>query len=327
MAYGFISADSVGSGSAIGGADPLTWLSTTLTFAEGEHVYFHTNYQLNSSLETLWDGVNLWKLIDSRLAPFGDCFNTYECVYTRAGTVAIYQKLSAASPWRGMRWTRWSLLIGTSIVVGQGQAAPGTVTDIISSTNVTPGSQPGMLYGVSYNNAGDAIVAGTGFTSRGAFTVEASANGAASMVEDKRLTALTAVAATFSTTLGGADNYLTLGIFCAEMVAPRIDRQPASNSCTTGATVTFGVTATASSGALTYQWQDNSGGSMSNISGATSATYTTATTTSAFKGRKYQCVVTDSNGSTTTVVATLDVNDSSTALGLFDVQLRASGWF
>src|SRR5207248_2040998 len=59
-------------------------------------------------------------------------------------------------------------------------------------------------------------------------------------------------------------------------VAPTITTQPANQTVTTGQTATFTVTATGTA-PLSYQWQKNG----ANISGATSASYTTpATTTS-----------------------------------------------
>lgn len=62
-------------------------------------------------------------------------------------------------------------------------------------------------------------------------------------------------------------------------VAPSISVHPANASKIAGETATFSVTATGT--ALTYQWQIDAGGvgSWSNISGATSSSYTTAATT------------------------------------------------
>jgi len=71
-----------------------------------------------------------------------------------------------------------------------------------------------------------------------------------------------------------------------------------------GQLATFSVTATASAGSLTYQWQDNRTGSFANCAdgtGATSATYTTPPELVSASGRQYQCVLTDSNGSRTTL--------------------------
>jgi hypothetical protein len=87
-------------------------------------------------------------------------------------------------------------------------------------------------------------------------------------------------------------------------------RGPANQVVTVGATATFDVAATASLGTLTYQWQDNRTGAFTNVSGgtgATTASYTTATTHQGFQGRRYRCVITDDAGSTTSAEAALKI--------------------
>ncbi len=95
--------------------------------------------------------------------------------------------------------------------------------------------------------------------------------------------------------------------------APSITTQPANASVTTPATVTFTVSATGS-GTLTYQWQRQpaAGGGYVNISGATSASYTTPATSvtggSANNGDTYRCIVTgDTAPPATSTAATLTV--------------------
>jgi hypothetical protein len=90
-------------------------------------------------------------------------------------------------------------------------------------------------------------------------------------------------------------------------VAPSITVQPSNQTVTAGATATFSVTATGSG--LTYQWRRNG----SNISGATSSSYTTPATTvsggSANNGDVYSVVVTgDTAPAATSSNATLTVN-------------------
>ena len=61
---------------------------------------------------------------------------------------------------------------------------------------------------------------------------------------------------------------------------PTITTQPTSKSVVKGATATLSVTATASYGTISYQWQSSSdNSSFSNISGATSASYSAPTST------------------------------------------------
>jgi hypothetical protein len=94
----------------------------------------------------------------------------------------------------------------------------------------------------------------------------------------------------------------------ASAVAPAITAQPASKTVTAGQTATFTVTASGTA-PITYQWQKNN----SNISGATSASYTTAATTSSDNGSTYRAVVSNSAGSATSNAATLTVNTSAAA--------------
>ncbi|HTX15748.1 MAG TPA: immunoglobulin domain-containing protein [Candidatus Baltobacteraceae bacterium] len=86
---------------------------------------------------------------------------------------------------------------------------------------------------------------------------------------------------------------------------PVITAQPANKTVLVGQTATFTVTATGSP-APTYQWQNAA--TSANISGATSASYTTPATTLAESGSKFQVVVSNSAGSITSTAATLTVD-------------------
>lgn len=85
---------------------------------------------------------------------------------------------------------------------------------------------------------------------------------------------------------------------------PTINADPVGASILEWQTAILSVTASASSGGLNYQWQDNRSGSFASTgdgSGATSAAYTTPPLPVSASGRQYQCVVTDSNGSATSL--------------------------
>jgi hypothetical protein len=90
--------------------------------------------------------------------------------------------------------------------------------------------------------------------------------------------------------------------------APTITTQPTNTGVLEDQVAVFTVAGTASAGSLTYQWQDNRTGSMANIpdgSGTTSTIYVTSACRLQQTGRQVQCVLTDSNGSTTSNVVTL----------------------
>ncbi len=90
--------------------------------------------------------------------------------------------------------------------------------------------------------------------------------------------------------------------------APSITAQPSSITVTSPATATFSIAATGTP-APSFQWmQSINGGSFSNISGATSTSYTTSATTTANSGTQFECVVTNASGSVTSNIATLTVN-------------------
>jgi len=99
----------------------------------------------------------------------------------------------------------------------------------------------------------------------------------------------------------------------SSVVAPTITSQPASASVVAPNTATFTVSATTGGGTLSYQWQRDTGGGFSNVSGANSNNYTTPATTTGDTGSSYRCVVTNSAGSVTSNAATLTVTSGVVA--------------
>lgn len=91
-----------------------------------------------------------------------------------------------------------------------------------------------------------------------------------------------------------------------------ITAQPADASACTGETATFSVTASGPS--LTYQWQvsTDGGATYNNITGATSASYTTAAATSGMNNNRYRVVISTTCGSpSTSQAAILTVTESA----------------
>src|SRR5215471_2149444 len=117
--------------------------------------------------------------------------------------------------------------------------------------------------------------------------------------------AFSVVAATFKEK--ATSNTATLTVNAAA-VAPSITSQPGSQTVTAGQTATFSVTATGTA-PLSYQWRKNG----TNISGATSGSYTTPATTTTDSGTSFSVVVTNSAGSVTSNAATLTVNAAAVA--------------
>ena len=95
---------------------------------------------------------------------------------------------------------------------------------------------------------------------------------------------------------GASNAAVLLAAFKLAAAAPTINTQPTNQRVEAGSTASYSVSATASGGSLSYQWQSNASGSFVDISGETASTYTTGTLPA---GTAYavRCVVTDSNGS------------------------------
>ena len=98
-----------------------------------------------------------------------------------------------------------------------------------------------------------------------------------------------------------------------DIQTPSITAQPTGQTVTEGTQAAFSVSATAGSETTTYQWQQSTdnGGSWTDISGATEASYTTGTTTTSMSGYQYRCVVKSASGvGVISQAATLTVNQS-----------------
>jgi hypothetical protein len=107
---------------------------------------------------------------------------------------------------------------------------------------------------------------------------------------------------------GGGSTFYTATYGTADLVPPVITADPSNATVTAPATAQFSITAT---GATSYQWQKN-GSNVSDGSGGTAATYTTAATVGGDNGATFRCIATNGFGSDTSAAATLTVNLPST---------------
>jgi len=94
----------------------------------------------------------------------------------------------------------------------------------------------------------------------------------------------------------------------ASTAAPAMTTQPSNMTVAAGQTATFSVVASGTA-PLSYQWRKNT----TNISGATTSSYTTPVTTSADNGAKFDVVVSNSAGNITSAQATLTVSSAPVA--------------
>ena len=108
--------------------------------------------------------------------------------------------------------------------------------------------------------------------------------------------------------VSGAINATASVTVSAVPVSPAITQQPADQTVTEGQSATFTVQATGT-GVLSYQWRKNG----TDISPpATAVNYTTPATTLADSGEKFSVVVTNNQGSVTSIDALLTVVPMST---------------
>ena len=110
------------------------------------------------------------------------------------------------------------------------------------------------------------------------------------------------------------------------VTTPNITAQPTGQTVTEGSAATFSVTASAGSETPSYQWQQKtaaSGSDWTDISGATSADYTTETTTTNMDGYQYRCVVKSASGvSVISQAATLTVQAKPASVPVTGVKLN-----
>lgn len=114
--------------------------------------------------------------------------------------------------------------------------------------------------------------------------------------------------AVWTNTEGSATSNAAILTVNAAVVAPSITAQPASQTLTAGQTATFSVSAVGTA-PLAYQWRRNG----VNISGATSASYTTPALTTADNGATFSVSVSNSAGAVVSSNATLTVAPALTA--------------
>ncbi|HRE80570.1 MAG TPA: immunoglobulin domain-containing protein, partial [Opitutaceae bacterium] len=119
-------------------------------------------------------------------------------------------------------------------------------------------------------------------------------------VQDSDVGLYSVVVSNTAGSITSADALLTVS---PAVSIPTISSQPLSRSTTVGGPVTFGVTANANNGVLSYQWRKNG----SAINGATQSSYSITSTQFSDAGA-YSVVVTNSAGSVTSGDASLVVN-------------------
>ena len=182
-------------------------------------------------------------------------------------------------------------------------------TDALTSGNVTiSGSATLLGYAAEFSGTTAVPAVGTGFSSDGSST-----DGTIGSQRVEHKSASSTAAATFTAGVS-TEAAAAFGVAVLEPVTgPTINTQPTNQSVFSGQTATFSVSATTSGGALSYQWKyshdDSAFANCTHGSGITTSSFTTATTPDSEASDQYSflCAVTDSNGTTNTNAALLNM--------------------
>ncbi|MFT3981117.1 MAG: M12 family metallo-peptidase [Ferruginibacter sp.] len=116
---------------------------------------------------------------------------------------------------------------------------------------------------------------------------------------------------TITGTAGATVQTTTVSFVVSGGSAPTVTTPPANVTVCAPTTATFTVTPGATP-VTSYQWQVNTGSGFTNITGATTASYTTAATTGTMNGYQYRVVLNGQCGTTNSAAATLTVNTPPT---------------
>lgn len=204
MAYALI-------GSGHSGQNYAGTISISATYAAGETVLVVVGNITTGTL-TISDGTNTYSSVAS-ITNWQSCGAIFKADNVAAGTFTVSCANASCTSIAYFRYTG----LASGAVEGfatNPQNGPGPATDAATSGNITPSAQPAMLFGVLIDQNGNLGTAGTGFTDRGPLT--STAANAALSVEDRRITALTPVPATWTVTSFQFDNVSTLGVVIAE---------------------------------------------------------------------------------------------------------------
>lgn len=201
----------------------------------------------------------------------------------------------------------------TQVDGGTGYAGSSTIgaVDTVTATTVGTAAQVGDLVISVTAIDGDPTALGMSNPSNGSWTNLVTTSTTGDSVTIGAAYRIATVAGAQSAVWDSVDaacqqNFAAIAVYRFTPSGPTINTPPASTIAKVGSTAGFSVSATASAGSLTYQWQSRSSGAWADIGGATSASYTTPTL-AAGDSAGYRCNVTDSNGTVATDEAVLTV--------------------
>lgn len=213
MAYGFTAQTNNGSSASgtsitvnftVGASDTLivAWVAysgivSTTSLSDGTHTY-------NNSA----GGSTVASTLTHRIGSF------YVLAPT-PGTYTLTVTLGGSRANRRVAVATYSGISAFQTALSQGQLAAATSTDAVSTSLMTPTTQPALLTAMSFTASGTATYTqGTGFTSRSSLANWDSIGSFSSLMEDMELTSTSNVAGTF--TIGTSKDTLSSGLIFTE---------------------------------------------------------------------------------------------------------------
>jgi hypothetical protein len=162
-------------------------------------------------------------------------------------------------------------------------------------------------YTLRLHNSGGTLIATTGLTGRTGTTATITTSNLASLADSTAYKVSITAIGNGSSFLDSAESAKSDVTTNSPPVSPTISVQPVARTSIVNSTAAFSVSATSpDSGALGYQWQVNTGSSWENVSngsGGTTNTYTTASLAITASGYQYRVNVTNTkNGAISTTL-------------------------
>jgi hypothetical protein len=140
------------------------------------------------------------------------------------GSYTLTMTVGATRANRRVAVATYQGVVAYQTAVNQGQLAAATTADAVSTSAMTPSSQPAMLTALSFTaNGTTTYSAGTGHTSRGVLSNWDAIGSFSSLLEDIRLTSTSAVSGLF--TITNSLDTLSQGLILTEAVSATVSGQ------------------------------------------------------------------------------------------------------
>lgn len=183
-------------------------VTSVVNSAGDRNIVFVTYSSGSRTVESISHNSNTYNYIGTLSdATNGQSWAILECRNTSAsaGSTLTFN-LASGEPSRGVAVVRLTGLdTAVACLIAQNNPSnPGTGANAVTSTNLTPGAQPGVLCGFVMDDSGGeaGIASGTGFTDLGTISTWEAQIGIKAHWEHKAITSTSAVAATFTATTG-----------------------------------------------------------------------------------------------------------------------------